>query len=159
GSISVVEGDAGSAVVKVPVDLSAPSSAKVTVSYSVQDGTATAGSDFVAHKAKVTFVPGGPVSKVISVMVYGDTVKEPDESIDVDLSAPVNATLANTEGVVTILDDDSDNNTGLQVSLGDVTVEEANAGAHYAYLPLTLSQPAPSTVKVYYSISCGDAIS
>lgn len=158
GSASVVEGDAGTAVVKVPIDLSAPSAAKVTVSYEVKGGTATAGSDFVAHKAKMSFVPGGPVSKVISVTVRGDSSPEPDESVLVDLSSPVNATLGNTEGVVTILDDDSDGNMGLQVSAGNITVEEANAGPHFAYLPITLSQPAPSTVKVYYSITCSDAI-
>ena len=86
------------------------------------------------------------VSKVVSVKVYGDlTPGESDETVLVDLSTPVNATLAKSQGIVTIADDDSDGNTGLQVSIGDFNVDEADAGAHYAYLPITLSQPAPTT--------------
>jgi hypothetical protein len=157
GNVSVVEGDAGSAIVNVPVDLSAPSSVKVTVNYVIHGGTATAGSDFVASSGKLTFLPTGPVSKVISVKVLGDTIPEADESVFVDLSNAVNATLANTRGTVTIQDDDSDGKTGLQVSVGDFSVESAAAGKHYAYLPVTLSQPAPSTIKVTYTITCTTA--
>lgn len=157
GSVSVVEGDAGSAVINVPVDLSAPSAAKVTVSYVVAGGTATAGADFATHKGKLTFL-AGQASKVVSVKVYGDTSIEPDESVLVDLSSPVNATIASSEGTVTIVDDDSDAKTGLQVSVGDFTTNSADAGTHYAYLPITLSQPAPSSVKVNYSISCSNAV-
>src|SRR6185437_7912885 len=80
GSVSVVEGDTGSEVVNLPVDLSAPSTLNVTVLYVVTGGTATAGTDFAAHKGKLTFL-AGQASKVVSVKVYGDTVPELDKSV------------------------------------------------------------------------------
>jgi hypothetical protein len=158
GSASVIEGDSGSAVVNVPVDLSAPPTVKTTVQYWIHSTTATAGTDFVGTAGLLTFIVGGPVSKFISVTVYGDLLKEPDETVLVDLSMEKNATLANSEGTVTILDDDSDTNVGLQASVGDFSVEAAPSGTHYAELPVTLSRPAPSTVKVNYTITCSDAV-
>jgi Tol biopolymer transport system component len=157
GSASVIEGDTGSAVVNVPVDLSAPPTVKTTVQYWIHSTTATSGVDFVGTAGLLTFAVGGPVSKFISVTVYGDLSQEPDETVLVDLSMEKNATLASSEGTVTILDDDSDTNVGLQASIGDFSVYSATSGTHYADLPVTLSRPAPSTVKVTYSVTCTDA--
>jgi len=157
GSVSVVEGDSGSAVVNVPVDLSGPPVGKTTVQYWIHGGTASPGSDFAGTAGLLTFAVGGPVSKFISVTVYGDTVVEPDETVDVSLVLANNATLANSLGTVTIVDDDSDPNVGLQASIGNLSVYASTSGVHYAELPVTLSRPATSTVKVNYSISCSDA--
>src|SRR5262249_28399818 len=97
-----------------------------------------------------------------SVTVNGDLVQEPDETVLISLYLPKNATLQDTQGSVTILDDDSDTSVGLQASVGDFSVQASTTnGVHYAYLPVTLSRPAPSKVTVYYSISCTgrDAVS
>src|SRR5262249_57021417 len=79
----------------------------------------------------------------------------------VNLYLPKNATLQDTQGTVTILDDDSDTNVGLQASIGDFSVHSSTSGVHYASLAVTLSRPAPSKVTVYYSMSCTgtDAVS
>ena len=48
----------------------------------------------------------GETTKTISVSVSGDTADEPDETFAVNLSAPVNATIADAQGIVTIVDND-----------------------------------------------------
>jgi Tol biopolymer transport system component len=157
GDVTVVEGDAGSAVVNVPVDLSAASAVRVTAAFTLVGVNATAGSDFQTRKGTVSF-PAGTTNRQISVRVYGDLNQETDETVLVNLSKPVNATLDDGQGSVTIIDDDSDTNAKLQINIGDVEVEEANGGSHIAYVPITLSQPAPSAIKLHYSVSCASAV-
>ena len=52
------------------------------------------------------FLPG-EVMKVVTVLVNGETVIEPDETLLVNLTAPTNATLFDAQGVGTITDDDA----------------------------------------------------
>jgi hypothetical protein len=68
--------------------------------------TATSGEDFLSlGVATITFDPG-VTSRPLVLAVRGDTRLEGDESFRVQLSDPVNATLADAEGTVTIRDDD-----------------------------------------------------
>lgn len=157
GDSSVWEGDAGSVVVSVPVDLSAPSAAKVKVNYAVTSDSATAPGDFIAKTGTLTFSANMP-SKPITVQVFGDTNLEPDEHVNITLSSPVNATLAKASGGVTILDDDHNGiGPGVEVNVGGVTVVEANAGKHVATIPVTLSRPVNTKIKVVYTHTCGSA--
>lgn len=92
--------------VELVVELSAPSAQIVTVAYAVTDGTATS-ADVTVSGSTVTFMPG-ETAKTIAVVVTNDTIDEPDETVSVTLSEPVNATLAATAAwTVTIVDDDS----------------------------------------------------
>jgi Calx-beta domain len=77
----------------------------VTVQYQTADGTAAAGSDYVARGGTLTFGPG-ETSKTVSVTVNGDSAVEGDETFFLDLSSPVNATILDGRGVGTIIDDD-----------------------------------------------------
>ena len=70
-----------------------------------QDGTAPAGSDYVATSSTLTFIPG-VTSQLFAVPITGDTLDEPDETFFVNLSNPVNATIATTQAMGVILDDD-----------------------------------------------------
>lgn len=103
--VTVVEGDAGTTPAAFPVSLSAPSGRTVTVGYATANGTAVAGTDYVAASGTVTFTPG-VVLQQATVSVSGDIVVEPAETFTVTLSAPVNATLGTTVGTGTITDDD-----------------------------------------------------
>jgi hypothetical protein len=102
---SVVEGNAGTTTAVFTVSLSAASSQTVTVPYSTANATATAGTDYTAASSSVTFTPGD-VSEPISITVLGDTDIEENETFLVNLGAPTNATLADGQGVGTIVDDD-----------------------------------------------------
>ena len=105
---SIVEGDAGTAVVQVPVTLSAPSGRPVTVRYApfTQAGYAVFPGDFEAPTGTLTFQPG-ETSKTIALTVKGDTVDEADEGALIAFTEPTNATVGGF-GVagVTIVDDD-----------------------------------------------------
>ena len=100
------EGAAGtSGNAQFDVVLSNPSSQVITVSFGTANGTATAGSDYVATSGTITFNPG-ETSKSIPVQVSGDNIDEVDETYFVNLSNPTNATISRAQGVGTILDDD-----------------------------------------------------
>src|SRR5262249_35426121 len=115
GDARVTEGDAGTVAAQFTVSLSTGSSQTVTVDYATSNGTALAGSDYVAASGTVTFSPGS-VQRTINVTVNGDTVVEPNESFFVTLSGPTNATLADAQGTGTIENDDTPPSTGEPVS-------------------------------------------
>src|ERR1043166_411235 len=77
----------------IPIRLSEPSLQTVTVSYASSDGTATAGIDYVRVSGTVTFAPGQTLASFLLV-ILGDTLQEPDETLTVTLSNPVNAIIA-----------------------------------------------------------------
>ena len=140
---SAIEGNgAGTTTVDVLVTLAAPSSADVSVPWSLQAGTATAGTDFVDASGTVT-VPAGSLSATVPVQVQRDGDLEPVETFRLKLQGGAGYDLVDDTAVVTIVDDDTP--TGPQVSVGDVTVSESSATA---LVPVTLSTTASSPVTV-----------
>ncbi|MCI0637732.1 MAG: Ig-like domain-containing protein [Gemmataceae bacterium] len=103
--VSQPEGNNGASNFVFTVTLSNSSSQTITVSYSTADGTATAGEDYNAASGSVTFYPG-QTTKTIGVVIIGDVVHEPAETFYVNLTNPTNATIADSQGLGTILDDD-----------------------------------------------------
>ena len=77
----------------------------MTVAYAAADGTALAASDYTAASGTLTFLPG-VISQSIALSIAGDVSAETAETILVNLTSPVNATVADAQGVVTISDDD-----------------------------------------------------
>jgi hypothetical protein len=106
GDCAVVEGDAGQVPCAFTVALSVPSSLTATVAYATANGTASAGEDYTSTGGVLTFPPGSS-SQAVAVQVLGDAVVEADETFLVNLSAPVNATLGDSQGMGTIGDDDA----------------------------------------------------
>lgn len=92
------------------VTLSAPSASTVTVNYATANGTAKGGngknSDFVHQSGTLTFSPG-QTTKQISVTIKNNSVSEPNETFFVNLSSPVGATITDSQGLGTILNDDA----------------------------------------------------
>ena len=151
GSPSVVEGDSGARNLTFAVTLSPSSGKAVTVGYATANGTATAGSDYVAASGTLTFA-AGTTTQNINVVVTGDNTVEPSETVLVNLSNPVNATISAVTGTGTITNDDPKINTS------DASVTEGNAGAPSAVFTVTLSQASPSaTVTVNYATTAGTA--
>jgi hypothetical protein len=105
--VSQNEGDSGATLFTFTVSLSNPSSQMITVSYATADGTATtADNDYSATSGTLTFA-ANETSKTISVSVNGDTKFEPNETFTVNLSSPVNAVIADGQGLGTIINDDA----------------------------------------------------
>jgi Calx-beta domain len=143
--VAVTEGEVGTTGAAFTLSLSAPSGRFVSVLAATADATATAGSDYSPATSAVVFPPGATAAS-LRVGVLGDRVWEPDETFLVSLSAPANATLADTQGVGTILDDDP---PGLSVA--DLDTVEPTSGARTAVFSVTLSPPSASPVTVGYA--------
>jgi hypothetical protein len=78
----------------------------VTVNFATADGTASAGSDYVANSGMLVFDPGVSV-RTVSVTINGDAVGENNETFFVNLTAPTGgATIGDGQGLGTITNDD-----------------------------------------------------
>ena len=156
---SVSEGNDGTTTMTFTVTLSKASTEQVTVSYSTSNGTATAaGGDYTPAVGTLTFTPG-QTSKTVNVAVNGDTLVELDEQITLTLSAPVNATIADSSATGTIRNDDVDQTptTPPSVSIADLSVTEGNGEHSHFMFVASLSKASTGTVTVTYTTSNGTA--
>src|SRR4029079_1643372 len=85
--------------------LSLASAQTVIVDYTTANGTASAGQDYTTVSGTVTFAPGER-TKSVFVKVVGDLLSEGNETFQLKLSNPVNATLARSSAQATIIDND-----------------------------------------------------
>ena len=67
---------------------------------------AAAGADYTALPLGTLFFAPGETSRTVAVEVIGDTTAEADETFFLVLSAAANASLADNQGLGTILNDD-----------------------------------------------------
>lgn len=147
------EGDAGTTPFTFTVTLSGASPDTVTVDFATADGTATvADGDYQSASGTVTFAPGD-TSEPITVLVNGDTKFEPNEDFFVNLSNPVNGTIADGQGEGTILNDDPQP----AISINDVAVDEGNFGTTPATFTVSLSNPSFETITVDFATADGTA--
>ena len=102
---SVVEGNDGQTNAEFFLFLSRASSNDITVQYELFDGTATAGSDYLARRGNLIFPPG-TTNLTLRVPVLGDTVNELDEVFFLQLSDPVNGLVSVNESIGRIINDD-----------------------------------------------------
>ena len=151
---TVTEGASGQQVLLYTVTRAGTSDA-FTVDFATAGGTATAGSDFASNAGTLTFA-AGEMSKTVEVLVNGDATVEPDETVLLNLSnASAGVTIADGQGVGTIVNDDFDATT---VSISDVTVTEGNSGTVNA--TFTVSRAGgPAAFTVNYATANGTAVS
>ena len=132
------------------VTLSSASAKTVTVNYATANATAIAANDYISTSGTLTFAPG-ITSKTLAVTIVQDTIDEAHETLNVVLSSPTNASIADATGVMTITDDDV--TPGL--SIADASTSDETAANLTA--TVTLSGPSSSTVTVNYATSNGTA--
>jgi hypothetical protein len=149
GDAAVVEGASGTRALEFAVTLSRPATSPVTVAFDTEDGTATAGSDYVAQSGSVSFQPGlVSAGATVTVRVLGDSMVEPKENFRLRLHDPVGAALGRSIGTGRIIDDDP--GAGPRLSIGDGSVVEGSRGTRSARLVVSLSEPATQTVHFHY---------
>ncbi|MCH7573931.1 MAG: T9SS type A sorting domain-containing protein [Candidatus Marinimicrobia bacterium] len=92
---------------QLEVALSAVSQFTITVDFAATDGSATGGVDYSLVSSFLTFLPGA-ILDTIDVTILDDLLDDGDETFDVTLSNPSNATLGATllTHTFTIIDDD-----------------------------------------------------
>ena len=105
GDVSAFEGNVGTTTLAFPVTLSKASTETVSVDFVTIDETATAPTDYTTASGTLRFNPGEQ-AKTIAVSVVGDTMVEPHEGFWVQLSNPINATIANGSAIGAIWNDD-----------------------------------------------------
>ncbi len=114
---SITEGSAGTKKLNFTVSLSQASAKEVTVKFKTTNDTAVASSDFIARAlTTMTFAPG-TTTRTIEVTIKGDALVETNERFFIDLSASTNATIVDSRGIGTILNDDSAPPSSLTPSL------------------------------------------
>lgn len=103
---SVLEGDSGTRPMTFTIVLSRPSTTTVRYNIATANGTATAGSDYVARSRTGESIAAGQTTRTFAVTVIGDTNRGASETIKVNLSGPVGASVADGQAIGTIIDDD-----------------------------------------------------
>lgn len=105
--VSLLEGDVGTKSFTFTVTLSKPNGSQVSVDFVTADGSALNPSDYVADSGSVLFAPGQTLATV-SIVVVGEKAAEAhsNETFYVNLTNPIGATVADGEGLGTILSDD-----------------------------------------------------
>lgn len=130
--VSVSEGNSTTML----VTLSQATGSATSVQWRTTDGTAKVNQDYVRDSGTLT-IPVGATSGLITVRTYEDTTLEPSEVFYVDLSSPVGATIADSRGVVTILDDDGPPD----MSIGNATATEGGTASFTVTLSKTSTLP------------------
>ena len=150
--LSTISESAGMADFQVA--LATPSPQVVTVKYAVTGGTATGGgADFTLTNGMVTFNANETV-KTVRFPIVNDTRDEADETIRITLSAPSNATLANSVINVTILDDDAPPRVSFST-----TASTGSESVAAPKLTVALAAASGQIVTVPYTVSGGNATS
>ncbi len=91
--VVITEGDSGGSLAAFTVTRSGDLGQVVTVDFATDDDTAIAGSDYVAIAPATLTFDEGVSSWPVTVTILGDTIEEPDETLFVNLSNAVGATI------------------------------------------------------------------
>lgn len=141
---SVAEGDSGTSnLVFNVVIFPSYDAGPVTVNYTTADGSATAGSDYVATSGTLTIPPGQTLAS-IAVPIVGDVSVETNETFTVTLSNPAGATLVSASSVTgTIVNDD-----GAKIAGGNRTIadDDATPGVSAEFSATDIGNVNPATL-------------
>ncbi len=151
---TVFEGNAGQTAMVFQVSVASDPTQAVTVNYATQDGTATtANGDYVATSGTLTFLPGGALTQLVTVMVNGDTTPEADETFSLVLSNAVNASLTDGTGIGTIQNDD----VVPTLTVSSISQAEGNSGTTPFVFTASLSAASAQPVVIAYNTTDGTA--
>ncbi|HEY1014745.1 MAG TPA: Calx-beta domain-containing protein, partial [Herpetosiphonaceae bacterium] len=149
----VLEGNTIFRSLTLTVTLSAATTQQVTVGFFTAGGTAEPGVDYVAvGKGSVVFEPGETVQS-LAITVNGDGADEDDETFNVILENPVNATIGDGLGVGTIIDDDP----LPLIEVADAEISEGDGGASVLTFTVSLSLESGREVRASYATVDGTA--
>ncbi len=132
--VNVTEGDNGTVNANFTVRLSAASNQTVTVNVTTANGTASAGSDYMALSSTQLTFPPMTTTKPVSVVVNGDVLDESNETFFVNLFNQTNTTIEDGQGIGTIVDDDATGGGATVVfrPTEDSYVQASNPTANFA---------------------------
>ena len=150
--VTVVEGT--DAFANFTVTLSAASDEDVTVTFTVDNGTAILTDDYTEPTLSITILAGNTTG-TIAVGIVNDGISEPQEGFTVNITgAETNTTntaltVSDAQGAGTINDDDSAN-----ITINDMSVNEADGTATFT---VTLNNAVAGGFDVDYTTNPGTA--
>ncbi|MFK7765497.1 MAG: Calx-beta domain-containing protein, partial [Roseobacter sp.] len=150
------EGDGPGQQARFEIRLSEPFAVARTFDFNTVDGSARAGSDYVANSGAVTFLPGQTV-KFVDVNVFGDLDAETLEtfSLVVTPRAPLALDLTDSTGVAELVDDDTSSFLP-EISVSAAEMTEVSGEITFRVL---LSEPSLGTITVQYrAVQSGSAV-
>jgi hypothetical protein len=150
--VAIAEGQSGSKPLNFLVRMSEPAASTVNFDYYTGNGTAAAGTDYLASAAIGAGIPAGQTSASVPVTIYGDTTPEGNETFALNLANPVGASIGDGQARGRIDNDDLPT-----LSVGDVSVVEGNSGSVTASFALSLSAPSAGPVSFDIGTSNGSA--
>jgi hypothetical protein len=151
-AVTVTEGDSGTINAVFTANLSALTGRTVSVNYQTAGNNATSGVDFQPVSGVLILNPRESAA-TISVPIIGDTLDEINETFNLLLSNPMNATIPGG-ALGTIVDNDPPPT----VSISDVVGTEGVTGTKSFTFTLTLSAPSSKFACVQGNTSDGTAI-
>lgn len=153
--VSASEGNSGTSTITFTVSLSSPAGpGGVSFNIASANGTAIAGSDYIAQSLVGQTIPAGMSSYVFSILVTGDTLFEGTETFFVNVSNVLGATVLDGQGLGTIFNDDA----APSLSIDNVSVTEGNSGTTFAQFTVSLSAASGLTASVNYATANGTAV-
>ncbi len=151
---AVTRANENSATATITVTIVNGATAPVSVDYTTLNGTAAAGSDYVAATGTLSFMPG-ETSKTFSIQILDDSSDEDDEKVIIKLSNPtINAQLGEPGVAALSITDDDPPPT---VTIDDVNVSEGDAGTSNANFSVSLSSPSGKTITLNFATADGSA--
>ena len=147
--MAAAEPTSGTTNLDFTVDLSAASPLTTTVHYQTIDGTAIAGTDYLATSGTLTFPPGA-TTEVVPVAIIGNTTVGPNKSFYAMLSNVQNATIATAQGTGTIIN----NNRAGQFQFS-MPAFVASQDSGQAMITVTRTAGAASAVSVTFATIAG----
>ncbi|MBH8561146.1 VCBS repeat-containing protein [Nostoc sp. CENA67] len=154
--VNLNEGNSGSTNAIFTVSLSAASDKTIAVDYATTDNTANLPSDYTITTGTLTFNPG-VTTQTISVPIIGDTFYENNETFLVQFSNANNATIADNQGIGTIVNDDA--GPTFDFSAASYTVIEGNATGFTTFAKVQVNRTGntSSTDTVQLQLANGKA--
>ena len=151
-----VEGNSGTTAVTFAIAYTGQPNA-FSIDWATANGTATAGSDYVAAGGTVSFNGTGPdKTKTATVLINGDATAETNETFTVNISNPQPAAgivIDTPSSTQTISDDDS----SASFAIADVTAAEGNAGSSTFSFAVTKTGSTAITTSVNFTTTDGTA--
>jgi hypothetical protein len=145
---TIVEGNQGQTAMKFTVTLSAPTQDVTRFGARTINGSAIAGSDYVARLLGDLTLEAGQTGLDILVQAVGDVHMEPNETFSVQLEYARGAAIGDGVGTGTLQNDDVPNG----ISVDDATVVEGNGGGN-SQLVFNVRLSEPSAAPVTFDIT------
>ena len=152
---TVTEGNDGQVDANFEVTLSGNALAAVNIGFATADGSASAGSDYVAQSGTLT-IPVGQSKGTITIKVNGDAAPEGNEDFHVDLTSVTLAQFGgDRRGTAIIKNDDAPRS----LAITGATVTEGTGSGNFANLDfkVRLSGSTSQQVQVTATTSDGTA--